>query len=82
MKKIILLIAVSIMAGCSTFDQSVRPKVAAVYDRALESAETTICNDASVGSVKRRYWGSKERAREWANICFSDFTLMDVVTDE
>ena len=54
MSKIILLIAITLLTGCSSII-SAAGKVAEINDEALKSAEFTICNGASVGSVERRY---------------------------
>lgn len=78
MKSLLILLVTLFLFGCATVDQ-VRGKVAGLYDQALESAETTICNDASVGSVLRRYGRSVERANEWRALCFGEVDAVHVI---
>lgn len=72
MKTSILALCV-LTTGCVSLDTSVdnlRDKAAESYDSALELAERIQCNDASVGSIKRRYGKSVASAQmynEWCN---------------
>jgi hypothetical protein len=42
---------------------------ASVHDTSLENAEFYLCRAASVGSVKRRYGVTHEKAQAWREIC-------------
>ncbi len=44
-------------------------KGAKVYDAGLDNSEVFICQIASVGSVKRRYWRSQADFDTWARFC-------------
>lgn len=72
--------AVVLLAGCgqTDFGNTVRTAVgergAAAYDSGLENAEWFICQAASVGSVKRRYGVSKEKADAYNAVCSQEAT--------
>lgn len=53
-KLIITVITISLLTGCSTIMRVV-DTAAQVNDDAIKTAEFTICNAASVGSIERRY---------------------------
>ena len=73
MNKIVLLTAVLFLGGCgfTPFGDSVRSAVkdygAQAYDEGLENSEFYICKVASIGSILRRYGGSKAAA--WKKLC-------------
>ena len=52
--KITILLFALFLTGCSTIGKVV-DRAADVNDEALLSAEFTICNAASIGSIERRY---------------------------
>lgn len=64
-----------LLSGCAAYD-AMAPKVAdkgmKANDRALATAEWTICSAVSVGSVRRRYGKSTERANSWNRLCAAD----------
>ena len=68
---IILTTIVGSLSGClwdnarDTVIQTAREG----YDRALVDAEFVICDAASIGSIKRRYGVSDERAKAWRDLC-------------
>lgn len=55
-----------VLSGCVSLN-NIREDAGIVYDKALEQSELFVCNDASVGSVFRRYGG--ERWRQWLEFC-------------
>jgi len=63
------------LAGCGLTPQgdAVRSGIATrgaeVADTALENAEWVVCYAASIGSIKRRYGVTAERAEAYANFC-------------
>ena len=73
--KIIGLILVMLVAGCgqTSFGDQVRDTLkergALAMDRALVNSEWLMCEAASIGSVKRRYGGSKAQA--YKDLCAS-----------
>lgn len=64
LRSAILIAALALLGGCA----SVIQRAAEANDSALESAEWTICNGASVGSIRRAY-GSADRAAVWRQLC-------------
>jgi len=80
MKKLFIILALSIsLTGCVT--DPVRAKVAGAYDVGLEKAEGFVCNDATVGSIIRRYGASSDRARVWKEFCFGS-SAIDIATEK
>lgn len=75
--RFVLALIVVLLSGCTTFDPVVK-YAAKANDNALMSAEFTICNAASVGSVMRRY-NTEELAALWRDLCLkrSDFGLQE-----
>ena len=73
MIKIIGLMLVLLVAGCgqTAFGDQVRDMVksrgALVMDRGLTNSEWFMCEAASIGSIKRRYGGSK--AQTYKDLC-------------
>ena len=66
MKSISLAVLI-LLTGCSSIESFVG-KAAEVNDEALKVAEFSICQAASVGSVKRRFH-TPELARLWRDFC-------------
>lgn len=64
------------LSACATVDV-VRSKAADGFDAGLVAAEQMTCNDASVGSIKRRYANTREGFQRWVNFCFSDGAIRD-----
>lgn len=68
MKKLLtILVTLIFFTGCETLGL-VTDKAAKMNDEALKSAEFTICNGASVGSVRRRF-DTPELAELWRKMC-------------
>lgn len=68
----IALVLALAFSACTSFDAlrgAVRERGAEAYDEALDTAEFTQCNAASVGSVFRRYGADKELWDSWKTIC-------------
>ena len=74
MRKALLILPV-LLAGCGLTPQGdavrsgIATKGAELADNALENAEWVVCFAASIGSVKRRYGVTPERAKEYSNFC-------------
>jgi hypothetical protein len=72
--------AVVMLAGCgqTQFGSAARDAIAergaVAYDSGLENAEWFMCQAASVGSVKRRYGVSKEKADAYNAVCSQEAT--------
>ena len=75
-----VLIAVAIVAfillgGCGftttgdAFESTARASAAKAYDAGLVNAEQFMCNDTSVGSVKRRYLKTPGEAEIYNDFC-------------
>jgi len=75
MKTVIILTTLILLTGCSSIISAV-VKVAEINDEALKSAEFTICNGASVGSVERRY-NSKELLQARKVICEREVLVLN-----
>ena len=71
---IFLLLSLGI-AGCGfttsgdAFESTARGAAAKAYDAGLVNAEKFVCNDTSVGSVKRRYLKTPGEAAIYNNFC-------------
>lgn len=68
-----MILACLLLAGCETVDTVrtvAKEKGAVASDNLLEDAEFIICRAATVGSVMRRYGGSKELAAAWLDMCW------------
>lgn len=79
MKYLIAIPILAALTGCIT--DPIRVKVAGAFDAGLEKSEVFICNDATVGSIIRRYGVSTDRAKIWKDFCFGS-TALDVATDK
>ncbi len=72
---IVAFMALVFLAGCGFTPQGevIRSqafeKGGQAYDYGLDNAELFVCQIASVGSVKRRYWGSQLDFETWAKFC-------------
>ena len=61
--------------GGDLFRDTVSQKGAQAYDEGLVNAEWFVCNAASVGSIKRRYFGSTSSAATYNEFCNSSGSL-------
>ncbi|MGI9507141.1 MAG: hypothetical protein ACR2RE_29215 [Geminicoccaceae bacterium] len=74
MKRIVLCAAL-LLGGCGFTPEGtiarefVKTGGAQAYDEGLANAEWFVCQAASVGSIKRKYGMSDERARVYAEYC-------------
>ena len=72
MKKIIAIIALATMSGCTSFDiakMAIASNGAKTIDEARETAEWTLCNGISVGAWRRAYAENPQKAQAWATLC-------------
>ena len=76
----LVIILVLLLGGCETTD-AVKGKGATFADRGLTEAEWLVCNAASIGSVKRRYGQTVERANTYKAFCDGD-GLANVIVPE
>ena len=64
-----------LLGGCATLDTArdvVKQKGAQAADQGLTDAEWLVCNAAPIGSVKRRYGQTVERADTYKDFCDGD----------
>lgn len=74
MNKLFFALAMTIiLSGCMSTDV-VRNAAATLYDEGLDTSERFICNDSSIGAIKRRYGSSPERANAWKQFCATPVT--------
>ena len=75
MKRIVPLVLALLLAGCGFTGQGdfVREQIsergAQAMDEGLVNAEWFLCNAASIGSIKRRYGVSDDRAETYSELC-------------
>ena len=67
LKKTLITLLIFLMTGCSAL-QGIADKGAKVNDEVLKAAEFSICNGASIGSIKRRF-NTPELAKLWRELC-------------
>lgn len=65
--KALIIFLLLLTSGCSILERGVE-KAAEANDKALSTAKFTICNGASIGSVKRRF-NTPELAELWRKLC-------------
>lgn len=63
-----MLMVLLTLNGCAVLDVA-RTKAAAGFDASLVAAETVTCNDASIGSIKRKYCQTTEGCQRWKDFC-------------
>jgi hypothetical protein len=68
MKTILAVLALSLIAGCSTLTNMVS-KGAEINDAAALAAEVTICRGISIGAWMRAYGQDANRAKAWKVLC-------------
>ena len=66
--KWLFLAAMVLVSGCATFDK-VAVGATKAADKILSTAEWTLCEVATRGSLKRRYGTSIERAEAYKEFC-------------
>ena len=68
MKPILTVLALSLLAGCSTLTNLVSAGAEA-NDAAVTTAETTLCRGISIGAWMRAYGSDVNRAKAWKVLC-------------
>ena len=64
--RILIIASLSLLCSCAEFNAIINTYGAGASERALESAEWTICTASPVGAVRARY---ASRAKEWREFC-------------
>jgi len=70
MKKVLLILAAVSLSGCSTLARIV-DYGAAANTEAVEASVFTLCEGASVGSIRREFT-TPEAVETWKRLCNSD----------
>jgi len=68
MKTTLAVLALSLLAGCSTLTNLVSAGAEA-NDAAASAAEITICRGISIGAWVRNYGSDPEKAKAWRELC-------------
>jgi len=68
-----LMFAAFCLSGCATIGTAVE-KGADANDSAVQAAEFTLCQGASVGSIRRAFG---TRPEIWRELCADDFVIGD-----
>ena len=74
-KPIIGVLALLLMSGCgftpygNFVRDAVKMKGAQAYDEGLKNSEWALCELPSIGSIKRKYGGSRERMKAYNDFC-------------
>ena len=78
MKRLALIIGLALfLIGCGSFSQ-LREQGANVADQGLEGGVWTICYAASIGSIRRRFGTSADRAAAYELFCEAEWNLETV----
>ena len=79
MKTLICILTAAMLVSACGFTpegnlirSAVADKGAQAYDEGLGNAEWYICNAASIGSIRRRYGTSEDRAALYRSLCKQD----------
>ncbi len=75
MKTILAVLALSLLAGCSTLT-GVVDRGAEANDTLADGAEITTCRVISIGSWTRKYGSNPERAAAWRVLCHPKVEVM------
>ncbi len=67
--RILTIALLLILSGCASYQAGIAAKGAEVADELLTTAEWQVCYAASVGSIKRRYGMTVERANLYKEFC-------------
>jgi len=67
MNQILIAFLTIILTGCVTLNDGIR-MAAETNDKAVKTAEFTICYGATIGSIRRSY-GSPDRQQVWKDLC-------------
>lgn len=74
-------ILILVVSGCGTmhtYRTQARAAGAQAYDEGLDAAVAIVCNDTSVGSIKRRFGVSKSAMQSWIEFCYGDQATIQV----
>lgn len=77
MKTLILILSIFILSGCAATSKLL-DFAGETNDKALISAEATICRAASIGSVLRRY-NTEGKAKAWKELCTQDNDSVPII---
>ncbi len=72
MMRISVIALILVLGGCATARDVVKQKGAQAADQVLVDAEWTLCQASSVGSIKRKYGQTVERADTYKDFCDGD----------
>ena len=75
-----ILIMVIFLSGCASMKPVVevaRVRAAEAADTVLDSAIRVVCNDTSIGSIKRKFGGSQDALDTWADFCFNSSVSLE-----
>ena len=70
-----LFLGALFLGGCAAIDTArdvIKLKGAEIADQVLTDAEWSVCQAASIGSIKRRYGQTVERADTYKDFCHGD----------
>ena len=79
MKSLTVIIFTLAITGCSTIESAIG-RAAEVNDNALDTAHFTVCNGASIGSIRRKF-NTPELAELWRKLCEEKQGFTPVLTD-
>jgi hypothetical protein len=77
MRLIIVSVVAMLVAGCGSFGR-LQERGAEVADQGLEGGVWTICYAASIGSIRRRFGTSADRAAAYELFCEAEWNLETV----
>jgi uncharacterized lipoprotein len=66
--------AAIVLSGCTSAEVGLR-QAKGVADDALNAAEFTLCQAATVGSIKRRYGNNPAKLQAWSFLCAPNVTI-------
>lgn len=65
--KYIIIMLLTLVTGCSTIERAI-DGAAQANDKALNTAHFTVCNGASIGSIRRKF-NTPELSELWRKLC-------------
>lgn len=75
MKTALTVLALSLLAGCSTLTNLVNAGAQA-NDAAASAAEVTLCRGISIGAWRRAYGADPEKAKAWRELCADQLEVL------
>lgn len=79
---VLMLFVLSLTVGCAQQLHQFATKSASVADSALSASEWGVCTAATVGSVRRAYGTSPEKAKAWQTFCAQPTNIIPITTVE